>query len=540
MLSRQTTKSALLKMLLAGAASAALALTGALSAAAEDVPTATITGQVTREDGGAPVENVGVFVTPTAGGFSYNGYTDATGAYSVVGLPAGEYVVHFSPLPPSGLDDEFWDDAADWFSADRIHTVGGETIADVDAALAAPPVPGSISGTVVREDDGAPVVGATVSASATGGSWGWGSTTTGADGSYTLSSLQPGDYILTFQADGTDLVTEYWDDAVSWSAATPVALSSGGAVASINAELAAGGAVAGTVVRTADGSPVAGASVWALDEHGEIRRQTQSGADGAYRLDGLVDGSYAIQFSGGFDASLAVEFWQNARTQSAATPVTTTAGQTVSAIDASLESLGHVSGTVTKAADGTPVLGASIMALDAVSGEYAGSGWSRMDGTYELALAPGTYNLKFVTMDRGLLEEYWNDALTVEDATPITVTETAPVNGVNAQLDPASLITGTVNLASDEDREVIVEAYDGATRVGSALANLEDGSYQLYVPAGTYTLKASAVFYNDSATFVKPQWSGGAKKQKKATSITVAVNAPVRGIDFTLVAKTGE
>lgn len=70
MLSRRTKKSALLKMLLAGAASAALALTGAVSAAAEDAPTATITGQVTREDGGAPVENVGVFVTPTAGGFS--------------------------------------------------------------------------------------------------------------------------------------------------------------------------------------------------------------------------------------------------------------------------------------------------------------------------------------------------------------------------------------------------------------------------------------------------------------------------------------
>lgn len=540
MLSRRTKKSALLRMLLAGAASAALALSGAVSAAAEDAPTATISGQVTREDDGAPVENVGVFVTSTAGGFSYNGYTDATGGYNVVGLPAGEYVVHFSPLPPSGLDDEYWDDATSWFSADRIQAVAGETLAGIDAALAAPPVPGSISGTVVREDDGAPVVGATVSASVTGGSWGWGSTTTGADGSYTLPSLPPGAYILTFQADGTDLVTEYWDDAVDWSAATPVALNAGSAVAGIDAELATGGAVAGVVVRTADGSPSAGATVSALGKSGEIKRQTQTGSDGTYRLDGLADGSYAIQFSGGIDSSLAAEFWQNARTQATATVVSTTAGQTVSGIDASLESVGHISGTVTKASDGTPVFAASIMALDATTGEYAGSGWSRTDGTYDVVVPPGTYHLKFATMDLGVLVEYWNDALTVEDATPVTVTGTGVVSGVDAQLDAASLITGTVGLASDEDREVRVEAYDGATRVGAALANLEDGSYQLYVPAGTYTLKATAVFYNDSTTSVKPQWSGGVKKQKKATSVTVSIDAPVSGMDFTLVAKTGK
>ena len=540
MLSRRTKKSALLRMLLAGAGSLALAITGAVSAAAEETPTATISGHVTREDGGAPVENVGVFVTPTAGGFSYNAYTDATGAYTVAGLPAGEYTVHFSPLPPSGLDDEYWDDATDWFSADRIQAVAGDTLSDIDAALAAAPVPGSISGTVVREDDGSPVVGASVSASATGGGWGWGSTTTGADGTYTLSSLLPGAYVLTFQAEGTDLVTEYWDDAVDWSAATPVALSPGGAVAGIDAELATGGAIAGTVLRTDDGSPIVGATVSALEEHGEIVRQTQTGSDGAYRMDGLADGSYAIQFTGGVDPSLAVEYWQNARTQSTATLVTASAGQTVSAIDASLESVGHVTGTVTRASDGTPVISASVMVLDASSGEYAGSGWSRMDGTFDVALAPGTYNLQFVTMDRGLLEEYWDDALTVEDATPITVTSSAVVSGVDAHLDAAALITGTVSLVSDEDREVIVEAYDGATRVGSGLANLEDGSYQLYLPAGTYTLKATAIFHNGSTTSVKPQWSGGAKKQKKATPVTVTVDQPVGGIDFTLVARAGE
>ncbi|HZU94598.1 MAG TPA: carboxypeptidase-like regulatory domain-containing protein [Microbacterium sp.] len=539
MLSRRTKKTALLRMLLAGAASAAIALTGALPAAAEDAPTATISGQVTREDDGTPVENVEVSVSPIAGGVSYNDYTDASGAYSVVGLPAGEYLVHFSPLSPSGLEAEYWDDATDYFSADRLQAAGGETIVDIDAALAPTPVPGSISGIVLREDDGAPVAGATVSASATGGSWGWGSTTTGADGSYTLSNLRPGSYVLTFQAEGTDLVTEYWDNATSWSAATQLALSAGAAVVGIDAELATGGAIAGTVVRAADGAPIAGAMVSALDRNGEIKRQTQAGSDGAYRLDGLADGSYAIQFSGGNDPSLALEFWQNARTQPDATPVATIAGQTVSEIDASLEGVGHIAGTVSKASDGTPPFGTSIMVLDAVSGDFAGSGWSRMDGTFDIAVAPGTYHLKFDALERGLLDEYWDDALTVEDATPITLTETG-LSGLDVRLDAAALITGTVSLVSNEDRELLVEAYDGATRVAAIVADSVDGSYQLYVPAGTYTIKASAAFLNDSTTSVKPQWSGGVKKQKKATPVTVSVDAPVSGMDFTLVVKTGK
>jgi len=120
------------------------------------------------------------------------------------------------------------------------------------------------------------------------------------------------------------------------------------------------------------------------------------------------------------------------------------------------------------------------------------------------------------------------------------VTAAGLVSGVDAKLDTAALITGTVSLVSDEPHEVAVEAYDGTTRIIAMVADSEDGSYQLYVPAGTYTLKATAVFHNGSSTFVKPQWSGGAKKQKKATPVTTTVDQPATGVDFTLVAKTGE
>lgn len=535
-MSRRMMRRGMLRGLLAGAAAAALALTGAVSASAEE-PAATITGTVTSEADGTPLAGVSIGVSGVGSGLWFGGVTDENGDYAIAGLPAGEYVVQFVPANGSGLATEYWDDAADWFSADRVQAVAGATVADIDAALTAPPAPGTITGMVTREDDGSPVVGATVSASKTGAGWGWGSTTTAADGSYTLPSLTPGSYVLTFQAEGTDLVTEYWDDAVDWSAATPVELVSGGAVTGIDAELAAGAAITGTVTRTGDGSSVAGVTVEALDERGEIVRQTQSGAEGAYRLDGLADGSYSIQFRIPSEPSLAAEFWENARTQSAATPVTAVAGQVVGAIDASLESVGHLTGTVMKASGGA-VIGASVFAEDAVSGAFVAAGWVGSDGAYDLAIAPGTYTLRVSTWQPDLLAEYWQDAYNVEDATAVTVIAEQTISGFDFELDAAAVISGVVTMVSEEDREVIVEAYDGKTVVGSAHASLEDGTYQLLVPAGTYTLKASAIFYNDSATTAKPQWSGGAKQQKKATPVTVAADAPIGGVDFTLIAKT--
>lgn len=537
-MSRRTMRRGMLRSLLASAAAAVLVLTGAMSAMAEEVPTATITGTVTSEADGTPLAGVSIGVSGVGSGLWFDGTTDANGGYAIAGLPAGEYVVQFVPANGSGLATEYWDDAADWFSADRVQAVGGETVADIDAALAAPPAPGTITGTVTREDDGSPVVGATVSASKTGAGWGWGSTTTGADGSYTLPSLNPGAYILTFQAEGTDLVTEYWDDATEWSAATPVELASGGAVTGIHAQLAVGGTVSGTVVRTLDGASVAGVTVEALDERGEIKRQTQSGADGSYQLAGLATGSYAIHFQTMSDPSLASEFWEDARTLSAAAPVSVTAGQMVGAISASLENVGHLTGRITKASDGSAVVGVNVMAEDAASGDFVGNGSVGPDGAYHLALAPGTYKLRVFIWQPELLAEYWQDAYSADDATAVTVIAGETRGGFDFQLDAPAVVTGTVTMASEEDHEVIVEAYDGKTLVASAHASLADGTYQLYVPAGTYTLKASAIFYKDSSTTAKPQWSGGVRQQKKATPVAVTTDAPVSGMDFTLVAKT--
>jgi hypothetical protein len=99
------------------------------------------------------------------------------------------------------------------------------------------------------------------------------------------------------------------------------------------------------------------------------------------------------------------------------------------------------------------------------------------------------------------------------------------------------MITGTIHLNVDEERESFVEALgsDGKP-VATAYADF-NGAYTLYVPSGTYTLRSDASFYNGSRTTVEAQYFPGVKQLKKATTVSVAAGQTKSGIDFALVAK---
>ncbi|WP_217179502.1 collagen binding domain-containing protein [Streptomyces sp. AC495_CC817] len=502
---------------------------GVAPAAAEDDVAGSITGAVVAEAGGAAVEGVLVSARTAFGTPVADAYTDAAGLYALSGLPAGDYVVHFAPSN-SSLLGEYWDDALSSWTATLVSVTDDSPVTGIDAALAAA---ASITGTVTRSG-GTPVAGAEVSASGANG--GWGTATTDSEGGYAIGGLRPDNYVVSFQAAGSGLITEYWDDATRWAQATQVPVSAGDSVTGVDAELAVGGAIIGTVTRASDGLPVADATIEVLDASFEILGQTQSAADGSYRLDGIPAGSHAVQFRSS-DPALATEFWDDARSRAAATSVAVVPGQVVAGIDAALEEVGHLVGSVTRATDGSPLLDASVIVLEASTGEIAATAWVQPDGAFDASVAPGTYVVRFVSTDNTLLSEYWENAYSEAAATPITVASEQVVSGLDAQLDAASVISGVVTLASTEEREVIVEAYQGEALVASAHANLDDGGYTLYAPAGTYTLKASAIFFDGSRTTVKPQWFDGVKKQKKATPVTVTSNAPASGIDFTLVPK---
>lgn len=525
----------MLRAVLGGMAAIAIALGGATAAVAEDEPivgTGSISGTVTAAFGGRALAGIEVRAQLDGDSGSITQVTNANGAYTFSDLDDGSYLVRFSD-PGGSYDAEYWNGARDARDAQRITVTDGSLHPGINAALVSAPS-SSLSGKVTRADNGTPVVGVSVTAQGADGYWA--STSTDAAGKYTLGGLPGGSYVLGFHAEGTDLKREYWPNVFDYSQATPVVLAEGQAVSGIDASLVAGGAIAGVVTRADGGAPLANVTVNALDANGEIVAFARTNPAGAYVVGGLPAGSYRVQF-GAPAPGLATEYWENAYSFNAAKAVVVGELQTTQGVDAALDPVGYISGSVTKSADGTRALGAiTITSMDDDSHAYF-FGVSN-DGTYQVAVAPGVYRVHFEPFDSGLRAEYWADAFTKASATPVTVLSGTSVVGIDAQLDSAAVVTGTVTLDSTEGREVIVEAWSGDEIVGTTFADLQTGAYSLALPEGSFILKASANFYNDSTTVAQPQFYDGVATAAQATPVVVTVGAPVSGIDFTLVAVT--
>lgn len=296
MTSRRTVRRVRLGGLIASVLTAVLVMGGAAASAPADViATTTITGSVTREDSGLPVEGVGVDISDADSGHAYKGITDANGGYAVDDLPPGEYVVHFAPGPTAAdLVSEFWDDAADRGSARRIVAVGG-TIAGIDASLrvgekaeaidAAPAAATAITGTVRAE--GVPTSGLIVEAYSEGQVAG--AATTAADGTYQLV-IPAGVYTVRASGSASDLIfaPQYYPAATTPGVAAPVELTAESDRTGVDFDLMRGGNIQGTVQSDGGALPAGGAQVTAylLGGSGWYPIATTASA-GAYIFGGL-------------------------------------------------------------------------------------------------------------------------------------------------------------------------------------------------------------------------------------------------------------
>lgn len=525
---------AFIRAVLGAAAALALALGGVTAAAAEDDPvvTGSISGTVTSTVGGTALAGIEVRAQRDSDTGWHTVVTNASGAYTFSGLAEGSYLVRFFD-PAGDYATEYWDDARDSLGAQRVAVVDGSAHPGVDAALAPTPT-SSISGTVTRADDGTPVSGARVTADGTDGYWT--STLTDGAGRYTLGSLPGGSYVIGFHAEGTDLKRGYWRNAYEYSQAEPIVIAEHTTTSGIDAALAAGGSIAGVVTRTDNGEALANVTVNALDMNGEIAAFARTDLTGGYHVDGLAAGSYRVQFAEP-GPGLSAEYWENAYSFDAAKIVVVTESQTTTGIDAALETVGYISGSVTKSSDGTRALGrVTITSVDDDRHAYF-SGVSN-DGTYQVAVAPGEYRVLFEPFDSDLRAEYWADAFTKASATAVTVSSGVNVGGIDAQLDAAAIVTGTVTLDTAVEREVTVEAWSGNQIVGTTFADPQTGAYSLALPEGSFILKASALFHDDGTTIAQPQFYDGVATSALATPVVATVGAPVTGIDFTLVAVT--
>ena len=246
---------------------------------------ATISGTVTNDDSGDPVQGATVTLYEDGGiVFVDSKVTAADGKYTFTVVP-GEYDLKFTA---TFYDTEWYNNVAS--------AAGGSVTATADmkevANAALTGANASISGTVTDDDSGDPVPGVTVRLYRAAGS-SVDSTTTAANGTYSFPVVGSGNYDLEFSADGYD--TEWYDDAASATAGSVTVGNDEDVVA--DAALTAEepepdpGSISGMI--TDDSGPVSGVTVEAY-VGGAVIGSTTSATDGTYTISGLVDDTYTV------------------------------------------------------------------------------------------------------------------------------------------------------------------------------------------------------------------------------------------------------
>ncbi|MDL9979026.1 MSCRAMM family protein [Microbacterium sp. ASV49] len=420
-------------------------------------------GGVVTSDTGAPGPNVMVSVyeaTPAgAGDWIASGMTDASGAYLVSGLPADTYKVQFSS--GGALLGEWYENAADAATATPLTVASGQQI----TANGVLTTGASITG-VVTDSSGNPVENALVMAQP-GSAGGYGSgTSTAADGSYSIVGLQPGAYQVQFltQYATQNVAPGWWKGAQTEAKAKVLTLAAGSVASGISPRLDPGATISGTVT-DASGSPIPNAQVAVFDSTNLMVEGTWTGADGSFAARGLSADSYRLEFTGQMnDGSTLVEWWKNAATLSAATPITVKRGQSVGGFNIDLSPTGgavpetgsaSLSGVVTDGL-GHPLSGATVIAESAAMGDIT---MTDANGAWSIpGLVAGTYRVSFsATVGGSQVMQWWNGASSRTTATPIALSNAEQRTDINAALGAGALppvdssqpkITGPVRVGS--------------------------------------------------------------------------------------------
>jgi Carboxypeptidase regulatory-like domain len=276
-----------------------VALWGALGAVAPSLAAAgSISGAVSAASGGAPIQ--GVEVCSHVQPYTFEdtcAETNSGGAYTLGGLPAGSYYVHFS-TDQHNLDyvNQYFD-GKDFLPGDLVTIAASEVRTGVDAELRAG---GVIAGAVTDAASANPVAGFPVCAFAQFPTGETGRCTqTDAGGNYAIKGLVSEEYEVTFEGEGEfNYLTQYWEGSETYGAFDPVAVTEGTTVSGIDAALHPGAEISGTLTEAGTHKPLAHIRVDLLAPGTEeVLKFVQTDSAGNYAFRGRPTGTYVVAFS---------------------------------------------------------------------------------------------------------------------------------------------------------------------------------------------------------------------------------------------------
>ncbi|WP_181038463.1 S-layer family protein [Arthrobacter sp. ZGTC131] len=451
----------------------------------------------------------------------------ADGTYRVTGLRAGNYKVQFSGYDTGALT-QWYASGTTMETATLLPLTAGQDLTGIDATLTKG---ASITGKITVPA-GVDLTMVNVSATAEGsanGTYGQ----VNADGTYAIKGLVAGTYKVKFSSYNSGALDEWYNNVQTAAEATPITLTLGEDRTAVDATLAKGAAISGKVTLPAAGySSEAYITAYKASDN-SMAGSTWANADGTYSLRGLLPGNYKISFSA-FGTGALPQWYKNASSIDTATTVPVTEGQDVTAIDATLIKGGTISGKITAPA-GTNLNASQIIATkNGASNAAPAYGYVNPDGTYSvIGLEAGTYTVRFSGGQSGAADA-WHGGATAASATPVTVTVSQTVTGVDMTAVTGASIQGKVTGASTATGYLVSVLDNSGKTVKNGVSDpsgnysvvgLAEGSYKVaFNRSSGYSLEEAQFFQN------KPESAGVGQAQ----SIPVTPGQPVQNIDATL------
>ncbi len=260
-----------------------------------------ISGTVTDESTGMPLEGVYVSLISVTDFVAYVSQTDADGNYTVVGAP-GEYKLYFRAA--QDYWPEFYDNARHFWDGTNILLNEGDELTGFDAALTPMSMPDiySISGKIT-DGNGNPVE-AVVHVFKVAPNFHYIhqlKSATDAEGNYSIKVRDGGEYVLLCVPVSDEYLPEYYNDKQSFSEADRIAVN-GSDVTGIDFVLEQvpvyENGIAGAVMDS-ENNPIEGALVVAFMLHPDVlfpvdRYETVSDENGNYSFESMLPGEYVL------------------------------------------------------------------------------------------------------------------------------------------------------------------------------------------------------------------------------------------------------
>lgn len=251
------------RLAFAAVAVAAGVVPAALADSAAANGNGTISGVVTDEISGTPLDSICVTAYNAIGQYRGSDFTGAGGTYTIEGLVFDDYVVEFSDcVGLAGYATEFHEGAFQRELATHVVVSSGNSArTGINASLVAG---GSIAGKATDLSFGIqPVWGLCVEASSVVTGQVAGSAITDNLGDYVIDQLPTGSYHVYFRhcIRSPWHAAEYYPNARQLAGAAPVAVVAGQTTSPIDAVMEENGSFVGTVTESGSGLPIFGACV---------------------------------------------------------------------------------------------------------------------------------------------------------------------------------------------------------------------------------------------------------------------------------------